>query len=86
MSGRHRAELVLEGEEVESIHRCIAPEFDEMEGRSTVDVDLSDSRMVLEVSAPDLVSLRAGVNTWSRFAELVEDVLEDGGQEIDGSR
>lgn len=48
-----------------------------MEGRSEVDVDLSESRLTFDVSAPDLVALRAGVNTWSRFAELAEQSLED---------
>ncbi len=77
MSGSHRAKLVLEDDDVESIFRCVSPEVEELEGRSSVDVAFSEGRLVFDVSAPNLVALRAGVNTWSRFVEIAETVLND---------
>lgn len=77
MSGNHRAELVLEDDEVDSIYRCVAPEVEDLQGRSSVDVERYEDRLVFDVSAPDLVALRAGINTWSRFVEIAETVLDD---------
>lgn len=82
MSGSHRAKLVLEDCDADSIYRCVSPEAGEMEGRTDVELELAGDRLVFELSAPDLVSLRAGVNTWSRFVELAERAFQEQETEV----
>lgn len=73
MSGEHKAELFFEGRYAEAVHRCVEPEIEDFEGRSSVEIRLDDDRLVFEVSSPDLVALRASVNTWTRLVEVAED-------------
>lgn len=76
MSGSHAAELVFEDGSLEDVYRCVKPETGDVDGRGSVDVEFDGDHLVFEVRAPDLVSLRAGVNTWLRLVDLAEEAVE----------
>ncbi|QIB73293.1 KEOPS complex Pcc1-like subunit [Halogeometricum borinquense] len=44
--------------------------------RSTVTVERDDQTVRVRVAAADLVALRAGVNTWTRFVAVAERIAD----------
>ncbi len=70
-----RARVEVEGEpEVLAIVQQSLVERDE--GRSDAKVYLDHGRLVIEIEAPDIVALRAGLNGYLRLIKVVKDVVE----------
>lgn len=58
------------------VERALAVEVDEIaDARSTATVAREADTVSVRVAADDLVALRAGVNTWTRFLDTTEQVL-----------
>ena len=72
----HEAELVFDQPDpgrARLLARSVAQEVDEIEGdRTQASVDVRENSVVVDVSADDLVALRAGINTWSTLVEVAE--------------
>jgi KEOPS complex subunit Pcc1 len=58
------------------VERALAVEVDEIDDtRSSATVARDADTVSVRVAADDLVALRAGVNTWTRFLDVTEQVL-----------
>ncbi len=72
----HAAELVFTYDTTEAatlVADAVGQEVGEIEGdRTRVTVRRDGASFVVDVSADDLVALRAGLNTWSTLVEVAE--------------
>ena len=72
----HAAELVFTYDTTEAaglVADAVGQEVGEIEGdRTRVTVRHDGASFVVDVSADDLVALRAGLNTWSTLVEVAE--------------
>jgi KEOPS complex subunit Pcc1 len=60
-----------------TVARAVAQEVGEIDGdRSAATVERDDARVVVRVTADDLVALRAGCNTWGSLVEVAERTTE----------
>jgi KEOPS complex subunit Pcc1 len=58
------------------VERALAVEVDEIDdARSSATVACEADTVSVRVQADDLVALRAGVNTWTRFLDTAERIL-----------
>ncbi len=72
------AEFTFETETAETIYRALLPELDDnFSQRSAIGLSLEDTnKLVLNVKAEDVVSLRSALNTWFRLIQIAQEVLE----------
>lgn len=72
------AEFTFETETAETIYRTLLPELDDnFSQRSAIGLSLEDTnKLVLNVKAEDVVSLRSALNTWFRLIQIAQEVLE----------
>jgi len=74
----HSADLCFEYptiEDAQRVDRSIRIEVDELDDdRSTVAVDREAAELAVEVTAADLVALRAAINSWLRYVSVAEQV------------
>ena len=79
---KHTAVFTFRCDCAESIYKSVAPEEDELMGRSSASVILEDeSTLLLKVEAEDIPALRAALNSWLRLiniAKETEEVITDG--------
>ncbi len=62
-----------------TVERSIRPELDEIDGdRSRASVSCEGEAVSVRIEADDLVALRAAMNTWCSFVEVVETTVEIG--------
>jgi len=62
-------------DDAQRVARSIRVEVDELaDDRSTVAVDRTDSELAVEITAVDLVALRAAINSWLRYVSVAEAV------------
>ena len=74
----HSADLCFDyptTKDTQRVARSIRIEVDELDDdRSTVMVDRTDTELTVEVTAADLVALRAAINSWCRYVSVAEQV------------
>ena len=74
----HSADLCFEYptiEDAQRVDRSIRIEVDELDDdRSTVAVDREAAELAVEVTAADLVALRAAINSWLRYVSVAEQI------------
>jgi len=74
----HSADLCFEYPTIEAaqrVARSIQIEVDELDDdRSTVAVDREATELAIEITATDLVALRAAINSWLRYVSVAEQV------------
>lgn len=72
------SEFIFETETAETIYRALLPELDDnFSQRSVISLSLEDAnKLVLNVKAEDVVSLRSALNTWFRLIQIAQEVLE----------
>jgi KEOPS complex subunit Pcc1 len=59
----------------EAVYRSILPELEStVTDRSSVDVEVRDSSLVMRVSSDDIISMRSTLNTWLRLVQIAHDV------------
>ena len=59
------------------IERAISVEVDQLDDdRSAATVSRDDDEVQIEITATDLVALRAGINSWCRYVETAERVAD----------
>ena len=62
-------------DDAQRVARSIRVEVDGLEDdRSTVTVDREAAELAVEVTAADLVALRAAINSWLRYVSVAEQV------------
>ena len=62
-------------EDAQRVARSIRIEVDGLDDdRSTVAVDRKATELTVEVTASDLVALRAAINSWLRYVSVAEQV------------
>ncbi len=74
----HSADLCFEyptTDDAQRVARSIRVEVDELDDdRSTVTVDRDDTELAVDITAADLVALRAAINSWCRYVSVAEQV------------
>ncbi len=71
------AESVFETDKALLIYRALQPEIETpVTDRAEIHLQVLDDRLILKVSALDLVSLRSTMNTWLRLIQVAYEVLE----------
>lgn len=69
------SESVIIMDDAEAVYRSILPELEStVTDRSSVNVELRDSSLVMRVSADDVISMRSTLNTWLRLVQIAHDV------------
>jgi KEOPS complex subunit Pcc1 len=59
------------------VERAIGVEVDQLDDdRSSATVRRDDSELRVEITASDLVALRAGINSWCRYVDTAEAVAD----------
>jgi KEOPS complex subunit Pcc1 len=59
----------------EAVYRSILPELEStVTDRSSVDVEVRESSLVMRVSSDDIISMRSTLNTWLRLVQIAHDV------------
>lgn len=83
MSNKLKIKIQEKEKKIDNIYKSIIPEQNEIEGRSKVkiyknkedkDGKYNISSICIEISSPDLVSLRASLNTWFKLYKTAESV------------
>ncbi len=74
----YRAECEFDlGDESEIIIKSLLPEVEEAPSEKTeVSISLSNSKIMLSISAGDITSLRAALNTWLRLMRVASDMAK----------
>jgi KEOPS complex subunit Pcc1 len=72
------SEFIFETETAETIYRALLPELDDnFSQRSAIGLSLKDAnKLVLNVKAEDVISLRSALNTWFRLIQIAQEILE----------
>lgn len=72
------AEFIFESETADTIYRALLPELDDnFSDRSAIYLSLEDTnKLILDVKAQDVISLRSALNTWFRLIQISQEVLE----------
>jgi KEOPS complex subunit Pcc1 len=72
------AEFIFETENAEVMYKALLPELkDNYSDRSVIDLTLKDkNKLMLNIKAEDVVSLRSAINTWFRLIQITEEVFE----------
>jgi KEOPS complex subunit Pcc1 len=72
------AEFIFESETADTIYRALLPELDDnFSDRSAIYLSLEDTnKLILNVKAQDVISLRSALNTWFRLIQISQEVLE----------
>ena len=69
------SESVIVLDDAEVVYRSILPELETtVTDRSSVDVEVRNSSLVMRVSADDIISMRSTLNTWLRLVQVAHDV------------
>ncbi|WP_340818786.1 KEOPS complex subunit Pcc1 [Methanolobus sp. WCC4] len=68
---------VFRTSEASSIYRSLKPELEsQVTDRSSVDMGVEDSSLILTVRSDDLVSMRSTLNTWLRLIQVASETSE----------
>jgi len=71
------AESVFETDRALLIYRSLLPETETtVTERSEVSLQVRGDKLILKVTASDLISLRSTMNTWLRLVQVAYEVLE----------
>ncbi|WP_135612545.1 KEOPS complex subunit Pcc1 [Methanococcoides sp. AM1] len=69
------SESVIMMDDAEAVYRSILPELETtVTDRSSVNVEVRNSSLVMCVSADDIISMRSTLNTWLRLVQIAHDV------------
>lgn len=64
------------GDKAELVYESLKPELQAVPSeRSKVELDVKGQRLDLMITAEDIISLRAAINTWLRLIKISEDML-----------
>ncbi len=79
MSNKLKIKIQEKQKNINYIYDSILPEQGEIEGRSNVRIYKDENKndncfIYIEIKSPDLVSLRASLNTWLRLYETAQNV------------
>ncbi|MGM0771491.1 MAG: KEOPS complex subunit Pcc1 [Halobacteriota archaeon] len=62
-----------------AVYRSILPELEStVTDRSSVDLEVRGSSLVMRVNSEDIISMRSTLNTWLRLIQIAHDVCEVG--------
>ncbi|SFM17697.1 KEOPS complex subunit Pcc1 [Methanolobus profundi] len=68
---------VFETPAASSIYRSLRPELEsQVTERSSVEMKVEDSCLLLTVSSDDLVAMRSTMNTWLRLIQVASETAE----------
>ncbi|WP_445475988.1 KEOPS complex subunit Pcc1 [Methanococcoides methylutens] len=68
-------ESVIIMDDAKAVYRSILPELETtVTDRSSVDVEVRESSLVVRVIADDIISMRSTLNTWLRLVQIAHDV------------
>ncbi|WP_440952359.1 KEOPS complex subunit Pcc1 [Methanococcoides sp. FTZ1] len=71
------SESVILMDDPEAVYRAILPELEcTVTDRSSVDVEVRVSSLVMTISSDDMISMRSTLNTWLRLVQIAHDVCE----------
>ena len=74
---RVTAESIFETDYAENIYRALLPESESNDfERSVVDISLTDTGLLLNITANDSVSMRSALNTWLRLVQIAYEIGE----------
>lgn len=69
------SESVIMMDDAEDVYRSILPELETtVTDRSSVNVEVRNSSLVMHVSADDIISMRSTLNTWLRLVQIAHDI------------
>ena len=69
------SESVMLMDDPEAVYRAILPELEStVTDRSSVDVEVRGSSLVMRVNSDDIISMRSTLNTWLRLIQIAHDV------------
>ncbi len=64
------------GDSVEIVYESLKPELEAVPSeRSKVNMSTKEGRLNLFITAEDIISLRAAINTWLRLIKIAEEML-----------
>ncbi len=64
------------GNSVEIVYESLKPELEAVPSeRSKVNMSTKEGRLNLFITAEDIISLRAAINTWLRLIKIAEEML-----------
>lgn len=73
-----KAEVVLEGiENIEDLEKALLPEIGEGVPRTNIDIVQEDRSLKVVITADDISSLRAALNSYLRWLNLAREVQEN---------
>ncbi|MEL4304951.1 KEOPS complex subunit Pcc1 [Methanococcoides sp. LMO-2] len=80
------SESVILMDDPEAVYRSILPELEStVTDRSSVDVEVRDSSLVMRVNSDDIISMRSTLNTWLRLIQIAHDVCVVGRSAFKGA-
>lgn len=73
------SESVILMDDPDAVYMSILPELEStVTDRSSVDVEIRGSSIVMRISSDDIISMRSTLNTWFRLIQIAHDVCKVG--------
>jgi KEOPS complex subunit Pcc1 len=69
------AEIELESDRPEVLYEALAAELEDEINRSAVSMEAGEKLLRLRIEGSDLVSIRAGLNTWIRLLNITMEMM-----------
>jgi len=70
------SETIIETPDALKLYLSIEPELDRLvTDRSSIEIDVKDSQLVMRVTSDDLISMRSTLNTWYRLIKVASEMV-----------
>ena len=71
------SESIFETKNAQSIYDAVLPELETpVSDRSSIELSVDGSNLLLKVTANDVISMRSTLNTWYRLIQIASEVSE----------
>ena len=70
------SETIIETPDALKLYLSVEPELDRLvTDRSSIEIDVKDSQLVMRVTSDDLISMRSTLNTWYRLIKVASEMV-----------
>ncbi|WP_129596456.1 KEOPS complex subunit Pcc1 [Methanohalophilus profundi] len=70
------SETIIETPDALKLYLSVKPELDRLvTDRSSIEIDVKDSQLVMRVTSDDLISMRSTLNTWYRLIKVAYEMV-----------
>lgn len=70
------SETIIETPDALKLYLSVKPELDRLvTDRSSIEIDVKDSQLVMRVTSDDLISMRSTLNTWYRLIKVASEMV-----------